>query len=153
MRCFISVVIGLLLMSHSLIAQESLQEKLDELDHIGFGWIYDNFDQAKAEAKERNQPIFALFRWVPWEVCLSFDGQVVRQNSELADLVGQFVKVRLVHMRDIDLAQFQFDYDLTWAVVFLILMVLSMGVMVHGRPKVQWLIIRYHRWRRPWNGY
>ena len=46
----------------SLIAQESLQEKLDELDHIGFGWIYDNFDQAKAEAKERNHPIFALFR-------------------------------------------------------------------------------------------
>ena len=62
MRCFISVFIGLLLMSYSLIAQESLQEKLDELDRIGFGWIYDDFDQAKAEAKERNQPIFALFR-------------------------------------------------------------------------------------------
>ena len=62
MRCFISVVIGLLLMSYSLIAQESLQEKLDEFGQIGSDWIYDDFDQAQRQAKETNRPIFALFR-------------------------------------------------------------------------------------------
>jgi serine protease Do len=34
-------------------------------------------------------------------------------------LLDQFVKVRVVHMANVDLAQFQFDYDLTWAAIFM----------------------------------
>ena len=62
MKPLVSVLIGLLLMSSSLKAQESLQKRLDELDRIGSDWIYDDLDQAKAKAKELNAPIFALFR-------------------------------------------------------------------------------------------
>ena len=62
MRPLVSVLIGLLLMSSSLKAQESLQKRLDELDRIGSDWIYGDFDHAKRQAKEINQPIFALFR-------------------------------------------------------------------------------------------
>ena len=62
MRPLVLVLMGLLLMSSSLKAQESLQKRLDELDRIGSDWIYDDLDQAKAKAKELNAPIFALFR-------------------------------------------------------------------------------------------
>ena len=33
--------------------------------------------------------------------------------------MGAFVNVRIVKMKDVDLAQFQFDYDLTWAAFFM----------------------------------
>ncbi|HIC16720.1 TPA: hypothetical protein EYO77_01260, partial [Candidatus Poribacteria bacterium] len=49
--------------------------------------------------------------------CAGFDGQVVRQDSKLNHLADKFVKVRLVQMKDVDLSQFQFDYDLTWSVI------------------------------------
>ena len=62
MKRLVTVVIGLLLMSFILPAQQSLQEKLDEFGPIGSDWIYDDFDQAQRQAKETNQPIFALFR-------------------------------------------------------------------------------------------
>jgi hypothetical protein len=51
--------------------------------------------------------------------CKGFDGQVVRQDSEIHALLDRFVRVRVVHMADVDLAQFQFDYDLTWAAFFM----------------------------------
>ncbi len=44
---------------------------------------------------------------------------VVRQDSEVYQLLAQFVNVRLVEMTDVSLAQFQFDYDLTWAAFFM----------------------------------
>jgi len=46
------------------------------------------------------------------------DGQVVRQDSEISELLDQFECVRIVRMNGIDLNQFQFDYDQTWAVMF-----------------------------------
>lgn len=51
--------------------------------------------------------------------CLAIDGQVVRHQPPLADLLEQFVCVRCVQANGIDLSLFQFDYDLTWAVMFL----------------------------------
>jgi hypothetical protein len=51
--------------------------------------------------------------------CRGFDGQVARQDDELRSLCARFVCVRLVKMNSVDLAQFQFDYDMTWAALFL----------------------------------
>lgn len=51
--------------------------------------------------------------------CKGFDGQVVRHENDLRSLLEKFVCVRRVQMRDVDLAQFQFDYDLTWSALFL----------------------------------
>jgi len=47
------------------------------------------------------------------------DEQVVRQDAELQKLEQQFVCVRLVQMKGADLRLFQFDYDQSWAVLFL----------------------------------
>ncbi|MBI4664690.1 MAG: PDZ domain-containing protein [Verrucomicrobia bacterium] len=44
---------------------------------------------------------------------------MVRQDAELQKLEHQFVCVRLVQMRGVDLRLFQFDYDQSWAVFFL----------------------------------
>ena len=48
--------------------------------------------------------------------CADFDGQVVRHTTQLKDVLDQFVRVRIVQANAMDLAQFQFDYDLTFAV-------------------------------------
>ena len=47
------------------------------------------------------------------------DEQVVRQDAGLQKLEQQFVCVRLVQMKGVDLRLFQFDYDQSWAVLFL----------------------------------
>ena len=62
MKRLVTIVIGLLLLTFILPAQQSLQERLDEFGRIGSDWIYDDFDQAQRKAKETNRPIFALFR-------------------------------------------------------------------------------------------
>ena len=51
--------------------------------------------------------------------CSEFDGQVVRLESELKEVMDQFVRVRLIQCNSLDLNLFQFDYDLTFAAFFL----------------------------------
>jgi hypothetical protein len=46
------------------------------------------------------------------------DEQVARRDPQLADLLDRFVCVRVVQANGLDLALFQYDFDLTWAVVF-----------------------------------
>ncbi|HKQ38190.1 MAG TPA: Trx7/PDZ domain-containing (seleno)protein [Verrucomicrobiae bacterium] len=51
--------------------------------------------------------------------CAGFDGQVVRHDTRIEDLLKRFVCVRLVQANDLDLTLFQFDYDLTFAAFFM----------------------------------
>jgi hypothetical protein len=51
--------------------------------------------------------------------CKGLDEQVVRQDKEIEPLEREFVCVRLVQMKGVDLELFQFDYDQTWAAFFL----------------------------------
>lgn len=51
--------------------------------------------------------------------CKSLDEQVARRDPKVADLLDQFVCVRVIQANGMDLSLFQFDYDLTWAVFFL----------------------------------
>ncbi len=49
---------------------------------------------------------------------MSFDGQVVRpQSDELRALYSRFIPVRITGMRGVDLNRWQFDYDLTLAIM------------------------------------
>ena len=47
------------------------------------------------------------------------DRQVAGRDPAVADLLEKFVCVRIVQANGMDLSLFQFDYNLTWAVVFL----------------------------------
>jgi hypothetical protein len=51
--------------------------------------------------------------------CVALDGQLARHDPAVADLLAQFVCVRVVQANGMDMELFQFDYDLTWAVMFL----------------------------------
>ena len=49
--------------SRGLHAQSDLHDALK--DSVGAHWIYDDFAQAKARAKQTGQPLLVLFRCVP----------------------------------------------------------------------------------------
>lgn len=44
---------------------------------------------------------------------------MVRLDKEIEGIARQFVLVRIVNMRSVNLNQFEFDYDLTWAAFFM----------------------------------
>ena len=61
-RCAAVTIIGTMLLAGVvLFAQSDLQQKLKDTG-VGAHWIYDDFQQALAQAKAANQPILALFR-------------------------------------------------------------------------------------------
>ena len=49
--------------SRGLHAQSNLRDALK--DSVGAHWIYDDFAQATARAKQTGQPLLVLFRCVP----------------------------------------------------------------------------------------
>ena len=82
-------------------------------------WSYNNIDAARAEAKRTNKPLFVTFRCVPCNAWNEFDADVAKNNQLIVRLAQeQFVAVRQVEMKGGDLSQFQFDYDLNWAAMF-----------------------------------
>ena len=49
---------------------------------------------------------------------MGIDAQVLLEEKELAQLLDQFVCVRLINANALDLAIFQFDYDLSFTTMF-----------------------------------
>ena len=82
--------------------------------------IYNNIDAARAEAKRTNKPLFITFRCVPCLACKGFDAEVAKNNQQIIRLAQKkFIAVRQVEMKGVNLSQFQFDYDLNWAAMFI----------------------------------
>jgi hypothetical protein len=100
---------------------EELRSALKDLNVLGADfWIYNNLQQAIAEAKKANKPIFVTFRCVPCKACAGFDAEVAKGSDIIARLArDKFVSLRQVEMKGVDLSQFQFDYDLNWAAMFI----------------------------------
>ena len=114
----------LLLLAIFTIASSAAPDLLEKLkdDHAqgAENWIYNDFEKAKAEAKRLNRPIFVPFRCVPCEACRGFDAEVAQGSDRITNLRKKsFVSLRQVEMKDVDLSQFQFDYDLNWAAMFI----------------------------------
>jgi len=100
---------------------EALQDVLqDEHARGAVHWIYNDLESAREEARKRSKPLFVTFRCVPCAACMSFDAEVANGNERIRVLAAsEFVPVRIVEMKGVDLEQFQFDYDLNWAAMFL----------------------------------
>ncbi len=100
---------------------ETLDKRIKDSHYLSDSfWIYNDYNNAKEMAKKQNKPLFITFRCVPCHNCKAFDAEVAQRNKEVADLAkNNFISVRLVEMKGIDLGQFQFDYDLNWAAMFL----------------------------------
>jgi hypothetical protein len=60
-----------------------------------------------------------VFRCIPCEACQKFDDDVARRDPVIRDLLDQFICVRIIQANAIDLAHFQYDFDLSFAVVFM----------------------------------
>ena len=80
-------------------------------------WIYNDFERGFAEAKRTGKPLLIVLRCVPCLSCAGIDAQVL-EEAELAPLLDQFVCVRLINANAIDLARFQFDFDLSFSAMF-----------------------------------
>jgi hypothetical protein len=80
-------------------------------------WIYNDVDRGFAEAKKTGKPVLVVLRCVPCLSCVGLDAEVLKEPT-LSPLLDQFVCVRLINANAIDLARFQFDYDLSFSTLF-----------------------------------
>lgn len=83
-------------------------------------WVYNDLETAREIARRENKPLFVTFRCVPCKDCKAFDAEVAAGNEQVEELARkEFIPVRQVEMKGVDLSQFQFDYDLNWAAMFI----------------------------------
>ena len=80
-------------------------------------WIYNDVERGFAEAKKTGKPLLVVLRCVPCLSCVGLDAEVLKEPA-LTPLLDQFVCVRLINANAIDLARFQFDYDLSFSTLF-----------------------------------
>ena len=115
------LVVATLAFGQAAHAQTKLLDVLkDENARNADFWIYNDLAAARAEAKRANKPLFVTFRCVPCADCKGFDAEVAKNNQRIKTIAQEaFVAVRQVEMKGVDLSQFQFDYDLNWAAMFL----------------------------------
>jgi len=115
------VVAAALALAQAGLAQNQLLEVLKDENARGADfWIYNNLAAARAEARRTDKPMFVTFRCVPCTACNGFDAEVAKNNQRIIQLAQKrFIAVRQVEMKGVDLSQFQFDYDLNWAAMFL----------------------------------
>ena len=115
------LAVAALALGQAGVAQTKLLDVLqDENARDADLWIYNDLAAARAEAKRTDKPLFVTFRCVPCADCKGFDAEVAKNNQRIKHLTQEaFVAVRQVEMKGVDLSQFQFDYDLNWAAMFI----------------------------------
>lgn len=80
-------------------------------------WIYNDWQKGFTEAKRTGKPLLVVLRCVPCKGCMGLDASVLTA-PDLVPLLDQFVCVRLINANAIELAKFQFDYDLSFSTLF-----------------------------------
>src|SRR5688572_8673543 len=119
MRFVSSVAAACLFMACVAVAQgQSLREQLKDTE-IAPHWIYDDLPQALAQAKTSGKPLLIVLRCVPCPPGRTLDGQVMQPTGEMEALEREFVCVRIVQAKGLDLKLFQYDYDMSWAAMFM----------------------------------
>lgn len=81
-------------------------------------WIYNDVEAGFAEAKRTGKPLMVVLRCVPCLACMGIDTEVLVENDEITPLMDEFVRVRVIITNALDLSLFQFDYDLSFSVLF-----------------------------------
>ena len=77
-------------------------------------WIYNDYEKGFAEGKRTGKPVLIVLRCIPCLACAGIDAKVLLENTELTPLLDQFVCVRVINANALDLAKFQFDFDLSF---------------------------------------
>ena len=120
------LAIALATFAHRAGAQ-TLGESLKDIPVAGH-WIYDDLPAAIAQARQSGKPLLVVLRCVPCPPGRALDQKVMQPDDELAALERQFVCVRVIQTNGLDLSVFQYDYDMSWAAMFL-----NADMTVYGR--------------------
>jgi len=96
------------------VCADELRERLKDVNGVRTEvWVYNDIPAAIQEARRTGKPLFVTFRCVPCRDCAAFDADVANGNEQVRELAAkEFIAVRQVEMKGVDLTQFQFDYDL-----------------------------------------
>jgi hypothetical protein len=116
-----------LLLTSAVRAASPLGESLKDIE-VAPHWIYDDLPAAIAEAKRSGKPLLVVLRCVPCPPGRDLDVQIMRPDENLHKIEEQFVCVRLIQTNGLDLDVFQYDYDMSWAAMFL-----NADMTVYGR--------------------
>jgi len=95
-----------------------LGEALKDID-VADHWIYDDWPTAVAQAKQTGKPLLVVLRCVPCPPGKTLDIAVMQPDKSLEELEKNFVCVRIIQANRLDLDLFQYDYDMSWAAMFL----------------------------------
>src|SRR5262245_28381276 len=117
----LSVLIGIvvLFVGNSLAGEKSpLGESLKDID-VADHWIYDDWQKAVTEAKATGKPILVVLRCVPCPPGKTLDVAVMQPDKALEEVEKKFICVRIIQTNRLDLNLFQYDYDMSWAAMFM----------------------------------
>lgn len=105
-------------LSPNLAAQSELKQTLKDIEPAPH-WIYDDLPKAMDQAKATGKPVLVVLRCVPCPPGRTLDTQVMQPDKELEKLEKNFVCVRVIQTKGLDLKLFQYDYDQSWCAFFL----------------------------------
>lgn len=63
--------------------------------------------------------MMVVLRCLPCEECVKLDDELMEKDTVIKSLLEKFVRVRIVGTNGLDLSLFQFDYDQSFAIMFL----------------------------------
>lgn len=79
-------------------------------------WNWNDIDSGFRIAKTTGKPLLVVLRCLPCKSCMGIDASVLEEQA-LVPLLDQFVCVRVINANALDLALFQFDYDLSFSAI------------------------------------
>ena len=115
------VVAGVLCWTTLALGQtrdEMVREDRRKVTEDGF-WIYNDLPKAFEEGRKTGKPILVVLRCIPCHECVKLDDELVDKDPVIRPLLDQFVCVRQVSTNGLDLSQFQYDTDQSFAVFML----------------------------------
>ena len=105
----------------TLLTQASAQTRQQKVlgDKLKFeangSWFYNDLEKGFEAAERLKQPMLVVLRCIPCEECVKLDDDLIEVNPKLQQLLKSFVRVRVVGTNGLDLSQFQFDTDQSFA--------------------------------------
>lgn len=105
-------------LSFAQTREQKVKDDKTKNEASGF-WHYNNFTKGVEDAKINKKPMMVVLRCLPCEECVKLDDELMEKDTVIKSLLEKFVRVRIVGTNGLDLSLFQFDYDQSFAIMFL----------------------------------